>query len=179
MNSNEVIKNRELPADSLDNADDKFLALAIPGIGCLAFGLAWLFNWGPPKEPENFKVYAFCFFLTSLAYTFFAFRSERKIRVIVTGLGKDYNLSLVNQTLKKLKWAGKEVEDKYVKTVQINSWGMNKGYKLVIVIDNNTVYFNIRNLGSYKGRLPYAFGGNLFYALKFRNELTTAKLKTF
>jgi hypothetical protein len=177
MNQLEIIKNKKLPPDSLDNSGDKLLALLLPAIGCLGFGLALLFNWGPLNEPDHVKAYCFIFFLALVAYTIYAFNTERNIDKIVTGLSRAENLLLVNQSLKELKWADVNIDDKFIKTVQIDSWGMNNGYKLVIIIDYNAVYFNIRNRGSYKGRLPYAFGGNTFYALKLRNRLVTTKLE--
>ena len=177
MNQTEIIRNKKLPPDSLDNNGDTLLALLIPAIGCLGFGLALLSNWGPLNEPEHEKVYGFTFFLVLLAYTVYAFIIERNTNRIVTGLDRSKNLSLVNQAIKELKWVAANIDNESTKTVQIDSWGMNKGYKMVIIIDDNAVYFNIRNRGSYKGRLPYAFGGNTFYALKFRNKLTMAKLK--
>ncbi|WP_310392902.1 hypothetical protein [Hymenobacter sp.] len=177
MNQIEIIRNKKLPPDSLDNKGDKFLALFAPAIGCLGFGLALFFNWGPLNEPEYVKAYCFTFFLALAAYTIYAFNTERNIDKVVTGLSLAENLLLVNQSLKELKWADVNIDDKFTKTVQIDSWGMNKGYKLVIIIDDDAVYFNVRNRGSYKGRLPYAFGGNTFYALKFRNKIITTNLK--
>ena len=177
MNLVETIRNKALPPDSLDNNGDKFLALFAPSLGCLVFGLSLFFNWGPLNEPVHVKIYCFVFCLTVLVYTIFAFYTERNLEKLATGLGQDDNLLLANLTLKGLKWPLHESDNKFIKTVQIDSWGMNNGYKLVIIIADNAIYFNIRNRGSYKGRLPYAFGGNLFYALKFRNKLITTKLK--
>lgn len=177
MNPIEIIRNKELRPDSLDNKGDKFLALFAPAIGCLGFGLALLFNWGPLHEPEHVKVYCFIFFLALVAYTIYAFNTEKNIEKIVTGLSRTENLLLVNQSLKELKWPDVNIDNEFIKTVQIDSWGMNNGYKVVIIVDEDAVYFNIRNRGSYKGRLPYAFGGNTFYALKLRNKLVTTKLE--
>lgn len=177
MNQLEIVKTKKLPPDSLDNNGDKLLALLLPALGCVGFGLALLFDWRPLNEPEHVKVYCFIFFLALVAYTIYAFNTERNLNKIVTGLSRAENLFLVNKSLKELKWVDVNIDDNFTKLVQIDSWGMNKGYKVMVIIDDDAVYFNVRNRGSYKGRLPYAFGGNTFYGLKFRSKLITTKLK--
>ena len=172
MNIQEVVCKGILPEDELNTAERKILLLFILGFAAVFFGAAYLFHWGPQAEPLQFRLYFFIFFITLLLYTLYSFSTENRLSKIATGLSDSENLRLADLTAQRQGWVLEEKKGHFLRVYHKSSWGWNQGYKLVVAADDGAIYYNLRNKGSSKGRLPYSFGLNTFYRKKLLHSIS-------
>jgi hypothetical protein len=101
--------------------------------------------------------------------------NDRKLKSIWTGVSKEQNRLLVIDTLQRIGWDYKEYSSGAFH-VDIPLVFGARGHKLTIIVLDQEVLFNIRNVGTSRGRLPFLFGIDTLKELRFKRELNEAIL---
>ncbi|MBF4491807.1 hypothetical protein IRZ83_04080 [Flavobacterium sp. JLP] len=139
----QILKEGVLPKDELDNFWDNF------------FGFLPLFLLMVIIK-ENIILFIAIFLL--IGYVFFLKLNEKKIKRIDTLLNKYQNNILIENIAKSKKWTIKTIDlEGYYEFYIPIIFGII-GHKLTIISTEDKLFFNLRNIGTSKGRVPYMFG---------------------
>ena len=171
VDSSELIKNGKLPADELDEFWAKFFG-AIP-TGMLFLGSLSSFFARTTEHSVSFEHKLVFFSVSTILFglTLWFFYVERNLKQIHTGLSKEQNLKVFQSAIKLLNWrTSKKISD-YHKLVEIPFAFGHPGHKLTVLIDEQTIYFNLRNVGTPKGRMPYLLGIDSFKEFQFKRAI--------
>jgi hypothetical protein len=137
-----IIKNKELPKDELDDFWDNlfgflplfiFLIVSKSNIAFLIINLILIF------------------------YTLYSKFTEKKLIAIVTPFNEAENISLIEKIADEQQWKIKTKQDALYE-FYIPFLFNQPGHKLTLIARDNAVLLNLRNIGSTKGRMPYLFG---------------------
>lgn len=153
----EIINSKTLPKDELDDFWDNFFGF-LPVIMLL---MASTFSLFAKQSSKSVKVESdVIFFLISLSlffYTVWVKKTERKLKSIQTKLDRKQNLALMEKLANENSWSIKTNKSYYKEYMLPFVFG-SAGHKLTVLILNNEILYNLRNLGSGRGRMPYLFG---------------------
>jgi len=163
----EAILKRKLPPDHLDSKWGLVMGQLPISIPLIIF--IWEIIISPDKlNNGNLKILILIFAVLQFISLYFLF-TNRSLKFIETGNSKEENDHIVEVTLKSLNW-------KYLKLpfrVDANlpfAFGQS-GYLLKVLTDDKGIYYNIRNIGTSRGRLPYLFGFETLMAQKFKRKI--------
>lgn len=164
-----ILRNQKLPNDELDDFWDNFtFLLLVTSILGISIWVNYKNHLNNNINAENifFLVFSILFFL----YTIWSKKNEKKLKVIKTNLSTNQN----NKTIKKLceneKWEI-IVEKNSFFEIHLYTLFKVKTHKLIFICNENEVLFNLRNTGSYKGRMPFNFGIDTYKENKIRKKI--------
>ncbi|WP_188050791.1 hypothetical protein [Flavobacterium sp. GP15] len=109
-----------------------------------------------------------------IIYTFYCKFNERKLFRIKTANNKFENIELIKNISEKQNWKMESESFGYYQFYVPFIFG-RPGHKLTLILDNNEILLNLRNLGSSKGRMPYLFGIDTFTEKKIINLLNVVE----
>lgn len=137
-----IIRNKELPADELDDFWDNF------------FGYFPLFILLFISKNNIYFLFA-CIIL--IFYTYYSKCIEKKLISITTSNNKKENMSLIEKIAEEQQWKTKSKQNGFYE-FYIPFLFNQPGHKLTLIVIDDSILLNLRNIGSTKGRMPYLFG---------------------
>lgn len=137
-----IIETKSLPKDELDDFWDNMF-------GLFPFLLLLIVT----KDNILFLLLT----ISIVLYFFFLRMNERNIKAIDSVLTREENIILLEKVSENEKWLSKTVTDGYYE-YYIPFLFRQPGHKLTILLIENEVFFNLRNVGTSKGRIPFLFG---------------------
>jgi hypothetical protein len=164
----EAIEDKKLPKDKLSNIWDLGLGMSPVTILFFATIVMLLDNDNPVSTKTELILFVITGLLFGIAVYFLL--NDRILKSITTDKSKDENRILIIETLKRINW-GYQEDSLGIFRVDIPFVFGQAGHFLMIINMNNEVFFNIRNVGTSKGRAPFLFGIDTLKELKFKNEL--------
>jgi hypothetical protein len=141
-----IIENNELNKDELDNFWDNF------------FGFLPLFIF-LIVAINNITFLLIVVFL--IVYTFYCKLNERKLKSVKMSINQSENIELIKNIAEKQNWKIKTESFGFYEFYIPFVFGQ-PAHKLTLILKNNEILLNLRNLGSSKGRMPYLFGIDTF-----------------
>lgn len=171
VDSSKIIRNGKLPKDELDNFWDKFYG-ATP-TGMLFIGALFSFFAKTTEQSVSFEHKLIFFSISTFLFslTLWYFHTERNLKQLHTGFTKEQNLKIYQQAIRQLGWrTSKKVNDHH-KIIELPFAFGFVGHKLTVLIEEQTIYFNLRNVGTPTGRLPYLLGIDTFKELQFKRAI--------
>jgi hypothetical protein len=84
---------------------------------------------------------------------------EDKLTSVKTGLNVEQNHMLVARCMQELDWVLIQ-ESKYALVAVTSVWLRFIEQQIVVLVDDNCVYINVKHLGTIRGRFPSLFGLN-------------------
>jgi|GEM_PF-2739090 len=171
VDSSELIKNGKLPKDELDEFWLKFYG-AIP-TGLIFFGSLTAFFARTTEHSVSLqhKIIFSTISAILFVYTLWTFHSERNLKKIHTGLTEVENQKIYQQAIKQLGWRTSKKINNQHKIIELPFAFGHIGHKLTVLIDEHTVYFNLRNVGTPRGRMPYLLGIDTFKEYQFKQAI--------
>lgn len=173
MNKQEIAKAiiiKKIPSDDLDSFLDNFLGNLFQIMLILLFGYILLFEEFSQKSASKKTI--FILFLVSfiwLAYGIYKKLTEKKLKSIYTNLSFNRNQKLIKEIIDEKKLNLITSGNGYYR-IHISSW-MNKGCRLIVLVDENVIYYNLRFVGSSRGRPPYSLGFVPYHRHKFMRAI--------
>lgn len=167
----QVIERKEVPKDRL--SDSWGLLAGMSPVTIIFIGA--VINLLKPDNPISTSIELLLFAISGLLFgiAMYFFINDRKLKSIVTGQRLGENRRLVLETMGRLTWKY-EVDNAGVFRVQIPFLFGKPGHLLIIICAESEILFNIRNIGTSRGRAPFLFGIDTAREMKFRRELTKA-----
>lgn len=151
-NIDRIINSRRLPKDELDKFLDNLFGFA-PAIGFLIAGLGPVIAPKTTMSQHSISV-SLAFGIILFSYTLYSKLTERKLKLLKTGLSKEDNEKLIKSISRKEKWM-RVGRGEYFHAFNIPSFC---GFKLTLIAVEDGILINLRNRGTIKGRMPYLFG---------------------
>lgn len=168
----EIIKrNKKLPKDELDDFWDNFLFFAIIFIYFLTVSFVF-FNGLIKNNLQNIQVLLFTGGIIILQYTIWSKINEKNLKKIKTELNVERNIKLIKELCKNEKWDLIFIKNSYFQ-ISIKTFFNIKTHKLIFICSEREILFNLRNVGSYKGRMPYNFGIDTIKEFNIRKKIKT------
>lgn len=167
---NEALRRQKVPTDELDNIWDKLFGSLPTAMLFIGFGLALFSKATNQSLSLEHKLYFFLLATLLFLYTLWSFTSEKKLKKISTNLSLNDNLKLVTLTLKELGWKVSGKGDNYFIAYIPFILGFD-GHKLIVIIKDKEILYNLRNVGSGRGRMPYLFGIDTFKEIKLKKKI--------
>ena len=171
----EAVRLQKVPKDELDDIWDKAFGCLPAAMLFIGYGLALFSKETPHSMSFENRVYFFLLATMLFTYTFWSFHSEKNLKKITTNLSFNDNIKLVTLTLQELRWPVSRKGNDHI-TSYIPFVLGSQGHKLILIIQDNEILYNLRNVGSIKGRMPYSFGIDTFKEMKFKRKIK--KLRT-
>jgi hypothetical protein len=137
-----IIRNKELPKDELDGFWDNF------------FGFLPLFIL---LFVSKNNIYFLLTFIILIFYTFYSKFIEKKMISIETSYNEIENISLIEKIAEEQQWKTKTKQNGFYE-FYIPFLFNQPGHKLTLIVKDDAILLNLRNIGSTKGRMPYLFG---------------------
>lgn len=165
------IKNSmKLSKDELDRPIDNVLGFLPTGMLLIGASLAFLARQSEGSVSISHKWVFFSISLALFLYTLWTKARERRVKTIHTGLPRQKNLEIIEQIAKEQSWQTKTDKSNYKEFLIPFVLG-HKGHKLTFVIIENEILFNLRNVGSSRGRMPYLLGIDTIKELRLRTKI--------
>ncbi len=166
----EIVNTQRLPKDELDDVTSNLFGF-LPTIMLLVGStLAFMSKQTNTSMTTKNKLIFFFISLAFFLYTAWTKISERKLKSIQTNLTRQQNILLIEKIAKENEWRAKTNKTNYKEYLIPFVFGHN-GHKLTIITLDNEILFNLRNLGSIKGRMPYLFGIDTVKEIKLRRQI--------
>ena len=166
VKSFELIKR--LPKDELDDFW-KNLAGFVPSIIFLAAGVAPYFANKTSLSTE-FMLITLTLSVILFVYTVYAKLTERNLKFIRTNLSKEHNDGLIIKLAQAENWLPLSNKDG-IRSFFLPFIMDNDGFKLTLISIDQGILFNIRNRGSWRGRMPYSFGAETIKGKKIKDRI--------
>ncbi|MCG2462975.1 hypothetical protein K8352_19610 [Flavobacteriaceae bacterium F89] len=164
-----ILKNQKLPKDELDDFWDNFtflfLVTSILGISIWVNYKNYL-NENINAENILFLVFGILLFV----YTIWSKKNEKKLKVIKTNLNTVQNIKAIKKLCESEKWKIIEQKNSFFE-IYLYTFFKARTHKLIFICNENEVLFNLRNTGSYKGRMPFNFGIDTYKENKIRKKI--------
>lgn len=166
----DILNSNKLPKDELDNFWDNFFGFLPTGMLLIISAFSLLAKQTNKSLTFEHKIIFFLFSLTLFLYTVWTKMNERKLKSIQTNLTRQQNLSLIERIAKENLWSVKTNKIYYKEYLLPFILGHN-GHKLTVIISDDKILFNLRNLGSIRGRMPYLLGIDTIKEIKLRTKI--------
>lgn len=152
-----VLISNKLPKDELDNFWDNLFGF-LPASMFLFTSIFSLLG-KPTGKSLTFeqKINFFLFSLTLFLYSAWTKMRKRKLKSIQTNLTRQQNFSLIESIAKENFWSVKTNKIYYKEYLLPFIFG-HIGHKLTVIISDDKILFNLRNIGTSRGRMPYLLG---------------------
>ena len=164
-----IKQNGKLPKDELDDFWDNFafLIIIISFLGISIFGFyKGLISYNILGTQIALLVFSSVIFF----YTIWSKKNEKNLKKIKTSLSLDKNKIIINQLCKNKNWEVQSIQNTYF-VIYIKAIFNIRTHKLIIICSEKEILFNLRNVGSYKGRMPYNFGIDSFKEYQIRKRI--------
>jgi hypothetical protein len=162
-----AVEERKLPPDSLDDRWG-LLAGQLPFMMFVFTGLVIVINKNNPMNPRTEWV-LLCFAIVLQLISIYFLATERELKRLSTGINKAENDRLIEDSLKELKWKYRKTKAHYLCEIPL-IFGQT-GFFMNVISEDNYIYYNIRNIGTGRGRMPFLFGLESLNAAKFRRKI--------
>ena len=150
-----IIENNQLDKDELDNFWDNF------------FGFLPLFIF--LIVAINNTTFLLIVVLL-IIYTFYCKLNERKLTTVKMPTNQFKNIEHIKKIAENQNWKIKSESFGFYEFYIPFIFGQ-PAHKLTLILKNNEILLNLRNLGNSKGRMPYLFGIDTFKEKKIINLL--------
>ena len=159
-----IIKNKKLPKDELNNFWNN--------IGGVFLYLPFVLSVSLQSPWELITISALL-----AVYTTYLYKNERNLITISTNKAVDINNQVVKTLIKKLNLTVIKHSNNYFEVYAPATFlGLSEDrYKVTLITIDNKILFNLRNIGSWDGRIPFSFG---FTNKKTKNIIQEIKLLT-
>jgi len=145
-----AIVNKKLPTDHISNPSQVVFG------SIFLFGPLLLLAFTSASITRNQVVTCLiCSVVIGLPFFYFSL-TDRKLKMFCTGQSRHQNLTTVADTLDELNWHFKTEHGIFF--VDIPFIGSAIGFLMIVIVRDNTIYYNVRNTGGMRGRLPFFFG---------------------
>jgi len=127
----------------------------------------FLFFWGvsiillvaPDSDRNPLKVLFFYVSGVGFCWGIYSLTQENYLTKVETDLEATLNYQMVVKTFQDLSWEV-DLNADYMVTAHIkNPYGFIGQY-ITALIENNNIYLNVKQKGTFKGRIPFFFGYN-------------------
>ena len=163
-----IIKKGELPKDELDEfwSNFTYFLLIILFFIITTYGIYKSSSIG---KLESSQIMLFLFGIYILVFTFFTKRNEKRLKKISTMKGISQNIKIIeklnSKELIELTYNRENYYSGWLKTI------FGKTHKIVFICVENQILYNLRNIGSHRGRMPYNFGIDTIYEFKIKKKI--------
>ncbi len=167
----ENIKNSKiLPKDELDDFWGNIFGFFPVTMLLVGSTLSLFAKRAPESSSIEFKLVFILMSLILFLYTVWTKMTERKLKTVFTNLNRQQNLAVIEKLANENSWSIKTNKSYYKEYIIPFAFGQAR-HKLTVVILDNEILYNLRNLGSGRGRMPYSLGIDTIKELKFRKEI--------
>lgn len=154
-----IIENNQLEKDELDNFWDNFF-----GFSPLFIFLIVAIN----------NITFLLIVVLLIIYTFYCKLNERRLTPVKMSTNQFKNIEHIKKIAENHNWKIKSESFGFYEFYIPFIFGQS-AHKLTLILKNNEILLNLRNLGSSKGRMPYLFGIDTFKEKKIINLLNCVK----
>jgi len=163
-----IIKKGKLPKDELDDflANFSYLFLVIIFVIVTVYGI---YKGSSIGKLESSQIILFLFGMYIFAFTIFSKKNERKLKKIKTNKKIEQNIEII-----------KKLNSKKIIELNFNSGNYYSGYlntcfgkthKIIFICLEKQIFYNLRNTGSHKGRMPYNFGIDTINEFRIKRKI--------
>jgi hypothetical protein len=150
-----IIEKGKLPKDELDDFWSNFSYLFLVIVFVIAATYA-LYKGSSVGKLESSQIMLFLFGMYILTFTIFSKKNEKRLKKINTNKGIKENIEIIKKlNSKKIIELNSNNENYF--SGELNTY-FGKTHKIVFICRENQIFYNLRNIGSHKGRMPYNFG---------------------
>ena len=128
------------------------------------------FHYPEGSMKLRYRVLFFSISAFWLIYTLRAKQKERDLIRIKTNATLKENVDIIRKLIEHKKLQIKTENGNYFE-LMVPFLFSQKGHKLTLIAADNYIFFNLRNIGSSKGRSPYLFGIDTFKSKKILKEI--------
>ncbi|WP_288955371.1 hypothetical protein [uncultured Polaribacter sp.] len=163
-----IIKKGELPKDELDEfwSNFTYFFLLITFVIMTTYGIYKSSSIG---KLESSQIMLFLFGIFILVFTFFSKKNEKRLKKVKTMRGIEQNTKIIEKLNSKefieLTYNSENYYSGSLKTT------FGKTHKIVFICVKNEILYNLRNVGSHKGRMPYNFGIDTINEFKIKRKI--------
>jgi len=150
-----IINSRRLPKDELDHFWDNLWGF-FPATLVLIAGLGPIISFKTTMTSISIFIVLLIGIIV-FVYTVYAKLTERNLKFIKTGLGKNENETLIKQISKNENWT-RQLKRDFFHSFDIPFVWYHYGFKLTLVPIDNGILINLRNRGTVRARMPYQLG---------------------
>jgi hypothetical protein len=165
-----IILDGKLPKDELDNFWENsgwfLLTTSVFVISAISFYIN--------MRNENLQLNHFIFLLISsiiLFFTIWSKKTEKNLKIIETNLNSSQNKQLLNKITNNPYWIKRKSSDSYFEITITSNFFKLPTHKLVLICSDKKILYNVRNVGSFRGRAPFSFGMDTWQGIKFRRKV--------
>lgn len=171
VDSSELIRKGKLPKDELDEFWLKFYGATPTGL--IFFGSLAAFFARTTEQSVSLEHKMIFSTASAILFglTLWGFHRERNLKKIRTGLSKEQNLKIFQSALKKLGWRTSKKINEYHKVIELLFTFGLPGHKLTVLIAEQEIHFNLRSVGTPRGRMPYLLGIDTYKELRFKRTI--------
>lgn len=163
----EAILKRKLPPDHLDSKWELVMGQLPISIPLIVFIFEIIISTDKLINGK-LKILIIVISVLQLISIYFLF-ANRNLKFIETRNTKEENDRIVEAALKSLNWKYHRLPFRVDANLPF-AFGQS-GYLLKVLTDDKGIYYNIRNIGTSKGRFPYLFGLETLKANKFKRKI--------
>jgi hypothetical protein len=164
-----VRRNKKLSKDELDSFWDNFSIFLIIIIYFLTTSLIF-FKGVIDNNSNNIQVLLFTSGIIVLFYTIWSKINEKKLKKIKTELSVEKNKKLIKELCRSEKWELTFIKGSYFQ-VSMKAFFNIESHKLIFICSENEILYNLRNIGSHRGRMPYNFGIDTIMEFNIRKKI--------
>ena len=163
-----IIKKGKLPKDELDEfwSNFTYFFLLIMFVIATTYGIYMENSTG---KLESSQVMSFVVGIFILVFTFFSKKNEKILKKVNTMKGIKQNIKIIKKLNSKglieLTYNSKNYYSGWLKTC------FGKTHKIVFICVENEILYNLRNVGSHRGRMPYNFGIDTINEYKLKRKI--------
>jgi len=159
---NTISKNK-VPKSELDSFWSYFFGFSIIGISFITS----LFTLLKASTTSNIIIFFVVSFL--LIFLIYFYKIDRNLKAFHNQFNSKQNVELVEKALLHLNWKFEKNSSMFF-CKELIIFGMT-GFHLMIFPLDNKVLYNLRNIGSSKGRLPFLYGLETLQCKNFESAL--------
>lgn len=163
-----IIKKGKLPKDELDEfwSNFTYFFVLITFLVATTYGI---YKGNSIGKLESIQVMSFLFGIFILVFTVFSKRNEKKLKKINTWKQIEQNTKIIeklnSQEFIELTQNSENYYSGWLKTI------FGETHKVVFICVENQIFYNLRNIGSHIGRMPYNFGIDTIYQFKIKRKI--------
>ena len=151
-----IIKSKKLPKDELDNFGDNIIYLLIV---TSLFGIS-IWSYYKNYQSENIQIKDILYMILAgllFFFTIWSKKNEKNLKSIQTKENIKTNIEIINKLCENDKWKINKKTSSFFE-IYIHTIFKIRTHKLTFICDKNEIFYNLRNTGTYKGRMPYNLG---------------------
>jgi len=167
-----LTKYNRLPKDEIDNFWDNLYGFLPTGMLLIGSIIAFFGKQTEKTVSLNHKIIFFIISLSLFCITLYFRAIERNLKRIETGLNQNENKKLIRDLGSKNNWNKKKEKENHFEFMVPFLLG-HYGHKMTLIAYDDYILYNLRNIGSGYGRMPYLFGIDTLKEYKIKTKINS------